>query len=62
MKFNTINPKMHLIISEIGDNIYQYKNYLYLLTQFFPEKENHSMECNQKKTITYKPIQKKYAY
>ena len=62
MKFNTINPKMHLIISEIGDNIYQYKNYLYLLTQFFPEKENHSTECNQKKTITYKPIQIKNTY
>ena len=55
MKFNTINPKMHIIISEIGDNIYQYKNYL--LTQFFPEKEDHSTECNQKKTITYKLIQ-----
>ena len=62
MKFNTINPKMHLIISEIGDNIYQSKNYLYLLTQFFPEKENHSTECNQKKTITYKPIQIKNNY
>ena len=62
MKFNTINPKMHFIISEIGDNIYQYKNYLYLLTQFFPEQENHSTECNQKKTITYKPIQIKNNY
>ena len=62
MKFNTINPKMHLIISEIGDNIYQSKNYLYLLTQFFPEKENHSTECNQKTTITYKQFQIKTTY
>ena len=62
MKFNTINLKIHLIISEIGDNIYRYKIYLYLFTQVFSEKENHSMECNQKKTITYKAIQIKNTY